>query len=116
MIAPTKVVIIGAISDPVWLAILGVISTAIGATVTIFLALKTTNKKIDELKVTTAELKENTDGKLTKLLEVTGDAKLAEGKLAGMAQEKAESTVIAVAIEKIADTKKDPPEGPLMTT
>lgn len=98
---------LAAISDTVWLAILGVISTAIGAVVTIVLALKATNKKIDELKVTTAELKENTDGKLTKLLEVTGDAKLAEGKLAGMAQEKAESTVIAVAIEKITETKKE---------
>lgn len=97
MIASSKIlaigVILGVLSDPVILGMLALAGTVVTATVTVILALKGTNRKIDELKV-------NTDGKLSELMRTTSRADLAEGKLAGKAEEKMEALVIAAAMSK----------------
>lgn len=99
MIASSKIVVVGvmlgALSDPVMLAILTLAGTIVTATVTVVLAFKGTNRKIDELKV-------NTDGKLAELMRNTSRADIAEGKAAGKAEEKLEAALIAGA--------KDTPE------
>lgn len=108
MITTSKILIIGAlfaaISDAVWLGIFGVISAAITATVTIVLAFKTTNRKIDELK-------ENTDGKLTELMAATSRADKAESKLEEKAEAKSEAAVIAAAVAKPAQPEASAPSA-----
>lgn len=86
-------VILGALSDPVILGMLALAGTMVTATVTVILALKGTNRKIDELKV-------NTDGKLTQLMAATSRADKAESKLEEKAEAKSEAAVIAAAISK----------------
>lgn len=97
MIASSKIaaigVMLGALSDPVILGMLALAGTMVTATVTVILALKGTNRKIDELKI-------NTDGKLTQLMAATSRADKAESKLEEKAEAKSEAAVIAAAISK----------------
>lgn len=98
MLSEIKLSIIGAIgtttsifavvSDQVILAILTLIGTAITAGVTVVIALKGTNRKLDDLK-------ESTDGKLTELMKATSRADLAEGRAEGKAEQKLETAAEA---------------------
>lgn len=99
-LALVPVSILGVISDQVQIAFIAAVVSVVTSIPAILLALKTTNKKIDELKV-------STDGKLSELMRTTSRADLAEGKLAGKAEEKLEALVIAAAISK-ADASTAP--------
>lgn len=92
-LALVPVSILGVISDQVQIAFIAAVVSVVTSIPAILLALKTTNKKIDELKV-------STDGKLSELMRTTSRADLAEGKLAGKAEEKMEALVIAAAMSK----------------
>lgn len=92
-LALVPVSILGVISDQVQIAFIAAVVSVVTSIPAILLALKTTNRKIDELK-------ENTDGKLSELMRNTSRADIAEGKAAGKAEEKMEALVIAAATSK----------------
>lgn len=87
--------ILAVVSDQVILAILTLIGTTISAGVTVLLALKGTNRKLDEQKEIITELKENTDGKLAELMKATSRADKAESHAEGKAEEKLEAAAAA---------------------
>lgn len=76
--------ILGVISDQVQMAIIAAITAIVTAIPAIMIALRGTNKKIDDLG-------DAVNGRLTKLLEETSKAQRAEGKLEGKAEEKSET-------------------------
>lgn len=84
------------VSDAVQIAFIAAVVSVVTSIPAILIALKTTNRKIDQLK-------ENTDGKLSELMRNTSRADIAEGKAAGKAEEKLEAALIAGA--------KDSPEA-----
>lgn len=101
--------ILAVVSDQVLLAIITLIGTTISAGVTVVLALKGTNRKLDEQKESIAELKESTNGKLDALAKATSRADLAEGKAAGKAEEKLEAAAGSNAVARkdaAPDTKQ----------
>lgn len=92
-LALVPVSILGVISDQVQIAFISAIVAIVTSIPAIMMALRTTNRKIDELKV-------NTDGKLTQLMAATSRADKAESKLEEKAEAKSEAAVIAAAISK----------------
>lgn len=76
-------------SPAVWLAAIGVIGTFLSGLVQIALALiaRTKHAEIaDKLEV----VRQDVNGQTAKLLQVSGDAREAKGKLAGIAEQKQE--------------------------
>lgn len=84
--ASTGLATVAVVGDQVWMALIAAISAAVVAIPTIVIALKGTNKKIEEGAKKVDDLAVAVDGRLTKLLEESGKAKLAEGVLLGIAQ------------------------------
>lgn len=94
--------LVAVMSDQVQMAIIAVIAAAVTAIPSVILALKGTNKKIDDLSV-------QVDGRLTKLLEEVSKSRHAEGMLAGKAEEKAEGEKVKMVDALIAKSAPTPP-------
>lgn len=84
--ASSALATVAVVGDQVWMALIAAISAAVVAIPTIVIALKGTNKKIEDGAKKMDDLAVAVDGRLTKLLEESGKAKLAEGVLLGIAQ------------------------------
>lgn len=86
----TLALVLAAISDQVQMALIAAIAAAVTAFPAVIIALRGTNKKIEEKAVETGQkIKEvslQIDGRLTQLLDEVAKAKHAEGVLAGIAQ------------------------------
>lgn len=93
----TPALVLAILSDQVLLAVIAAVVALITAIPTVIIALKSTNKKIEDAKLrveekgseTQRQIKEvslSIDGRLTQLLDEVAKAKHAEGVLAGIAQ------------------------------
>lgn len=93
--ASTGLATVAVVGDQVWMALIAAVSAAVVAIPTIVIALKGTNKKIDDTKLKIEEkavesreklekVSDQLDGRLSKLIEAVSIAKLAEGRLEGL--------------------------------
>lgn len=116
--ASTGLATVAVVGDQVWMALIAAISAAVVAIPTIVIALKGTNKKVDEGAKKIDDLAIAVDGRLTKLLEEVAKSQHAAGKLEGKAEEKAEGEKVKMVDALIAATPKAPaPEqAPIPTT
>lgn len=99
-------------TESVQTALIASIVPAITAIGVIIVAMRqaATAKKIDENADVVKQLDIKVDGRLTQLLEVSLPAEFAKGKLAGLAEQKAEAAIIAMGelTKKPADSSPVP--------
>lgn len=110
--ASTGLATVAVVGDQVWMALIAAVSAAVVAIPTIVIALKGTNKKVDEGAKKIDDLAIAVDGRLTKLLEEVAKSQHAAGKLEGKAEEKAEGEKVKMVDALIAATPKAPAPEP----